>query len=139
MKALELREAIADHVLRLGYVRTEDLFAHFNISRMTVHRHVDALAKQGILRKLHGAGRMAVGLLVGREFLLLAAVAGVAGLPLAWWGLQRYLSGFVLQAPMGWWPLVGALLLALLAALGATLRRTLAAMRIAPAAALRGQ
>ncbi len=55
MKALELREAIADHVLRLGYVRTEDLFAHFNISRMTVHRHVDALAKQGILRKLHGA------------------------------------------------------------------------------------
>jgi DeoR/GlpR family transcriptional regulator of sugar metabolism len=55
MKALELREAIADHVLRLGYVRTEDLFAHFNISRMTAHRHVDALAKRGVLRKLHGA------------------------------------------------------------------------------------
>jgi DeoR/GlpR family transcriptional regulator of sugar metabolism len=55
MKALELREAVADHVLRLGHVRTEDLVAHFNISRMTVHRHVDALAKQGVLRKLHGA------------------------------------------------------------------------------------
>jgi len=55
MKGLERREAVAEHVLRLGYVRIEDLVEHFGISRMTVHRHVDALARQGVLRKLHGA------------------------------------------------------------------------------------
>jgi DeoR/GlpR family transcriptional regulator of sugar metabolism len=55
MKGLERREAVAEYVLRLGYVRIEDLVAHFGISRMTVHRYVDALARQGVLRKAHGA------------------------------------------------------------------------------------
>ncbi len=55
MKGADLREAIADHLQRVGYARVEELAEHFSISRMTVHRHVDALAKQGFLRKLHGA------------------------------------------------------------------------------------
>jgi DeoR/GlpR family transcriptional regulator of sugar metabolism len=55
MKGLERREAVAEYVLRLGYARIEDLVAHFGISRMTVHRYVDALARQGVLRKAHGA------------------------------------------------------------------------------------
>jgi len=49
------REEIADHVIKLGQVRIDDLVAHFGVSRMTIHRHVDQLARQGVLRKLHGA------------------------------------------------------------------------------------
>jgi DeoR/GlpR family transcriptional regulator of sugar metabolism len=55
MKGPELQEAIAEHVLRLGHVRIEDLVEHFAISRMTAHRHVETLARQGVLRRLHGA------------------------------------------------------------------------------------
>lgn len=55
MKAAERREQIADHILRLGYARIDDLVDRFKISRMTVHRYLDALEQQGILRKLHGA------------------------------------------------------------------------------------
>lgn len=54
MKADGRREEIADYILRAGQARIDDLVAHFGVSRMTIHRHVDALARQGMLRKLHG-------------------------------------------------------------------------------------
>lgn len=47
--------AIADHVRAQGEVRTDSLATHFGVSRMTILRHVDKLAQQGVLRKLHGA------------------------------------------------------------------------------------
>ncbi|RVA10407.1 DeoR/GlpR transcriptional regulator, partial [Mesorhizobium sp. M7A.F.Ca.US.002.01.1.1] len=55
IKADERREEIADYVIKLGQVRIDDLVEHFGVSRMTVHRHIDRLAQQGVLRKLHGA------------------------------------------------------------------------------------
>lgn len=55
MKAADRREELAEHLMKVGYSRIDDLVAHFGISRMTVHRHIDALARQGVLRKLHGA------------------------------------------------------------------------------------
>ena len=55
MKSTDRREALAEHLMKVGYSRIDDLVAHFGISRMTVHRHIDALARQGVLRKLHGA------------------------------------------------------------------------------------
>ena len=55
MKGTDRRDAIADYILRAGYARIEEIADHFTISRMTVHRHVEALTKQGIVRKLHGA------------------------------------------------------------------------------------
>jgi hypothetical protein len=58
-------------------------------------------------------------------------------LPLATLAIQRYLAGYVEQAPMGAWPLLAALTLAGLVALAATARHTLAALRISPALALR--
>lgn len=53
-KAEDRRQDIADYVMRQGQVRIEDLVSHFGVSRMTIHRHVDQLAQQGIIRKLHG-------------------------------------------------------------------------------------
>jgi len=55
LKGADRRDAIADYILRAGYARIEEIADHFTISRMTVHRHVEALTKQGIVRKLHGA------------------------------------------------------------------------------------
>ncbi|MER8461506.1 DeoR/GlpR family DNA-binding transcription regulator [Mesorhizobium sp. M1396] len=55
IKADERREEIADYVIKLGQVRIDDLVEHFGVSRMTIHRHIDRLAQQGVLRKLHGA------------------------------------------------------------------------------------
>lgn len=54
-KGEERREEIADYVSMRGHVRVEDLVEHFGVSRMTIHRHIDRLARQGFLRKLHGA------------------------------------------------------------------------------------
>ncbi len=55
MKAADRRDAIADHIQVVGYARVEELAERFGISRMTVHRHIEALTRQGIVRKLHGA------------------------------------------------------------------------------------
>jgi DeoR/GlpR family transcriptional regulator of sugar metabolism len=55
IKADERREDIANYVIKFGQVRIDDLVEHFGVSRMTVHRHIDQLARRGVLRKLHGA------------------------------------------------------------------------------------
>src|SRR5206468_1483515 len=60
IKADERREEIAEYVIKLGQVRIDDLVEHFGVSRMTIHRHIDQLAHQGVLRKLHGAVRYRV-------------------------------------------------------------------------------
>ena len=93
--------------------------------------------RQIVLRKLYGASRAAIGRLVGREFGLLLACGAVLGLPPAAVAIERYLSGFVERAPLGPWPLLAATGLATAIALAATARHALAAMRLAPACALR--
>lgn len=98
---------------------------------------VQRRAREIVLRKLHGAGRAAIGRLVGREFLLLTGVAAMIGLPPAALAIQRYLAPFVERTPLGAWAPAAALALALLIVAAATARHTLAAMRLAPARALR--
>lgn len=49
------RDEIAAYVAARGEVRIDDLVAAFGVSRMTIHRHVEELARLGVLRKLHGA------------------------------------------------------------------------------------
>ncbi|MES3025735.1 MAG: FtsX-like permease family protein [Pseudomonadota bacterium] len=104
------------------------VLAAFNVQRR---------GREIVLRKLHGAGRAAIARLVGREFAMLVGLGAAVGLPLAALATERYLSGFAERAPMGAWPLAGALALAALIALAATARHTLMAMRLSPAAALR--
>jgi hypothetical protein len=93
--------------------------------------------KEIVLRKLHGAGKAAIARLVGREFVALIGAGAALGLPVAATTMQRYLAGYVEQAPMGWWPLVAALAVTAIVALVATARHTLAALRISPSLALR--
>ncbi len=99
--------------------------------------NVRRLAKQIVLRKLYGANRRAIARLIAREFATLLFVSALIGLPLATVSTERYLSNFVERAPFGVWPLVAAIMVALLVTLGSTLQHAIVAMRLAPARVLR--
>ena len=55
MNPEQRKEAIASYVLEHGDARIDELASIFSVSRMTIHRHIEQLAQQGILRKLHGS------------------------------------------------------------------------------------
>ncbi|WP_420111526.1 DeoR/GlpR family DNA-binding transcription regulator [Pseudactinotalea sp.] len=50
----ERQAQIAERVLERGQAAASDLAEHFGVSVMTIHRDLDALAEQGILRRFHG-------------------------------------------------------------------------------------
>jgi putative ABC transport system permease protein len=98
---------------------------------------VQRRTREIVLRKLYGASGGAIGSLVLREFAQLTCAGALLGLPAAWIATERYLAPFTERAPVGMWTVLAALAVAVAVALGATLRHTLAAMRITPILALR--
>ena len=108
-------------------------FGMYVLSAYSVQRRT----REIVLRKLYGASGGAIGVLVAREFSALLVAGAVVGLPAAWFATERYLSAFTERAPVGLWTVGAAFALAALVAFGSTLRHGLAAMRIAPALALR--
>ncbi len=112
------------------------MLAAFGVYVLAAHS-VQRRAREIVLRKLHGAGRAAIALLVGREFLLLTATAALIALPPAWLAIARYLAPFTERSPLGAWAPLAALALALLVVAAATARHTWSAMRIAPVQVLR--
>jgi DeoR/GlpR family transcriptional regulator of sugar metabolism len=48
------RQALADHVLSAGSASATDLAERFEVSLMTIHRDLDELERQGIVRKYRG-------------------------------------------------------------------------------------
>jgi putative ABC transport system permease protein len=112
------------------------LLAAFGIYVLAAHS-VQQRSREIVLRKLHGAGRVAIAALVGREFLLLIAAAALIALPPAWLAIARYQAPFAEHAPLGAWAPPIALALALLVVVAATARHTWSAMRMAPAQILR--
>jgi putative ABC transport system permease protein len=89
------------------------------------------------LRKLFGADRLAILRLVGKEVLLILTLSALIGLPIAALGMSQYMANFVERAPVELPSMLIAFLLSTLVALVATLRTTLAGLRVAPAQALR--
>jgi hypothetical protein len=108
-------------------------FGCYAVSAHTVQRR----AREIVLRKLHGAGRAAIGLLVLRETGLLAVLAAVVGLPVAFVVTERYLAGFVEHEPDAQWALACALGVTLAVATAAAARHAWSAMRAAPVDVLR--
>jgi cell division protein FtsX len=108
-------------------------FGTYVLSANTVQRR----AREIVLRKLHGARRSDIGLLVVREVGTLMLAAAVIGLPVAAVAINRYLANYVEHAPIGYWTLLLALSLTLAIALAAIARHTWIAMRMAPADVLR--
>lgn len=110
-------------------------FGVYAMAAVSVQRR----AREIVLRKLHGASRTAIAVLIGREFLLLTGAAALLGMPLAVLGVERYLAPFVARTPLGAWAPVAALALSVLVVALAAARHTLAALRMAPVAALRDE
>lgn len=54
LKMRERRDAIVEEVLRSGSERIEDLAEKFDVSPMTIHRDLDELEAQGLMRKSRG-------------------------------------------------------------------------------------
>jgi len=50
----ERQDAIVELVLSAGSIRIDDIVEQFSVSRMTIHRDLDALEARGILRKSRG-------------------------------------------------------------------------------------
>lgn len=48
------RRAMVDYVMNRGNVEIDELVTRFETSRMTIHRDLQALAAQGLLRRVHG-------------------------------------------------------------------------------------
>jgi ABC-type antimicrobial peptide transport system permease subunit len=110
-------------------------FGTYVLSAHTVQRR----AREIVLRKLYGAGRSAIGVLVVKEIGVLALLAALIGLPPAALAIQRYLAGYVEHAPIGGWTLLLALAATLGVAAAAVARHAWLAMRMKPADALRSQ
>lgn len=108
-------------------------FGTYVLSAHTVQRR----AKEIVLRKLHGASSRDIGVLVVREIGALALVAALIALPVAAVAIERYLSAYVEQAPIGYWTMLAALAATLATALTAVARHAWIAMRMMPAEALR--
>ncbi len=99
--------------------------------------NVQRRAREIVLRKLHGASSGAIARLLGREFAWLLGCAALLGLPPAALLIERYLAPFAERAPIGGWTLLAALAAVLAVSAAATIRHTLAALRLPPALALR--
>jgi putative ABC transport system permease protein len=108
-------------------------FGTYVLSAHTVQRR----AKEIVLRKLYGASRRDVGLLVVREIGTLTLVSAIIGLPLAAVAIERYLATYVEHAPIGYWTMLLALASTLAIALVAVARQAWRAVRMMPSEALR--
>ena len=58
-----------------------------------------------VMRKLHGARRVDIALMMGREFSSLVGAGALIGLPLAAVAIERYLASYTDRAPIGMWTL----------------------------------
>jgi cell division protein FtsX len=108
-------------------------FGTYVLSANTVQRR----AREIVLRKLHGARRTDIGLLVVRETGAMIVIAAAISLPIALVLIERHLSSYINHAPIGYWTLALALLLTLSTALIAITRHTWTAMRLRAGEALR--
>lgn len=108
-------------------------FSVYVLSAFTVQKR----AREIVVRKLHGATPADVARLLARQFVWLLAIAAIPALPAAWLCGQMFLQQFAEQAGIGAWAALVALVAALTVTLGAALRHTRVAMRMAPADVLR--
>lgn len=109
------------------------VFGTYALAAHTVQRR----AKEIVLRKLHGAGGLQIGMLVLKEFGALVLIAAALATPLMALAIERYLAGYVERAPIGYLPLLAALSGVGIVALLAVVRHVRAAMSMAPADVLR--
>jgi DeoR/GlpR family transcriptional regulator of sugar metabolism len=75
IKPSQRRQALLDHVLREGSAQLDELATLFAVSRMTIHRDVDWLVEQGVVRKVYGGVTARPSNVVESNFLYRSRVA----------------------------------------------------------------
>jgi putative ABC transport system permease protein len=69
------------------------------------------------IRKVLGASVSGITTLLSFDFVKLVALAILIASPIAWWGMNKWLQGFVYHVPVQWWIFASAGLAAILIAL----------------------
>lgn len=69
------------------------------------------------IRKVLGASAGSIVNMLSKDFLKLVAIASVIGLPIAWWGMHKWLQDFAYRINISWWVFAAAALVAVVIAL----------------------
>ena len=91
------------------------------------------------IRKVMGASVPSVVALLSKDFLKLVLVAILLAVPLAWWGMDQWLSSYAYRITLDGWIFMGAGLLAILVALLTVSYQSFRAALTDPVDALRGE
>ena len=105
----------------------------FALSIATAERRTKEIG----IRKAMGASSRDIVLLLLWQFLKPVLWAGLIAMPLAWWLMQRWLSGYAYHIALGPWPFLAAAALAILIALATVVTHAVLTARAVPATALR--
>jgi putative ABC transport system permease protein len=105
----------------------------FALSIATAQRRTKEIG----IRKAMGASSRDIVLLLLWQFLKPVLGAGLIAMPLAWWLMQRWLSGYAYHIALGPWPFLGAAALAAVIALATVITHAILTARAVPATALR--
>jgi putative ABC transport system permease protein len=69
------------------------------------------------IRKVLGASSGSIVNMLSKDFLKLVIIASLIGLPVAWWGMHKWLEDFAYRISINWWVFVIAAFVAVLIAL----------------------
>lgn len=69
------------------------------------------------IRKVLGASASNVVTMLSKDFLKLVLIASLIGLPVAWWGMHKWLNDFAYRIQISWWVFLFAAFLAIVIAL----------------------
>ncbi|HEY0432403.1 MAG TPA: FtsX-like permease family protein, partial [Chitinophagaceae bacterium] len=105
----------------------------FGLATLTVSRR----AKEVGIRRVLGATGGQVVILISTEFIILIGVASLISFPVAWWGLQQWLTEFAYRAPLGWWVFAGGAAAAMVIGFGTIAIQALRAAAANPSTSLR--
>lgn len=95
--------------------------------------------KEVSIRKVLGATAAQLMAMMSRDFVLLVLVAFLIAGPIAWWGMQHWLQGFVFRIELHWWFLALAGMLVLMIALATISFQAIKTAMLNPVEGLRSE
>jgi putative ABC transport system permease protein len=66
--------------------------------------------KEIALRKIHGSTTALILGMFNRKFIIILAISAVIAIPIAYFGITKWLSGFAYKIPIYWWVFAGGFL-----------------------------